>query len=345
MDRKKLTQAGKKLLKRGFYLIFLLLFVLLAFEIIYRNQWIDTWQPELTYFNTPEELTDSSHKPTLLVLGDSYSAGNYTYAWHLKSLLPEWRVINSAVSGTGIIQTNYLAPGRIQRFQPKIVLYQIYLGNDLLDISYPVNWKTVSLPKNLYWKTAEHLRGLAFLNYRLGQMFRSRAFEKDPNTKAFYDPAETFDPDRYSPREKELIHANPAYLEQCLNLEGSRQKDGQSLISGLEELSRSCDQAGAKLMLLIIPHPAQIPNSSQFNNFRQLGGTLEPAAGYSLPHSKLAQSITDHFAAESGVEVIDASPFLTQKSIEFPVYFANDPHLNPPGQQALAKFLLPYLHP
>ena len=123
MKKFNLKRLLKKSLKSGLYVLFLLLVVLLAFEFIYRNQLIDTYASELNYFNSEEELADSD-QPTLLILGDSYTAGNYTYAYHLKDMYANHRVINAGVSGTGIIQTNFMAPGRIKRFKPKKVIWQ-----------------------------------------------------------------------------------------------------------------------------------------------------------------------------------------------------------------------------
>ena len=139
---------------------------LLVLEWVDRTQMVDTYRPELHAFNPSQVLTDD-HRPTLLLMGDSFTAGHTSYAGLLQETLQEWRVINAAVSGTGVLQTVSMAPHRFAQFHPAIFLYQVYVGNDLFDIRYPTNWQTISPIRNLYWLLANHLRVLGDLNYRL----------------------------------------------------------------------------------------------------------------------------------------------------------------------------------
>ena len=142
---------------------------LLVLEWLYRLQLVDTYRPELHTFNPPQGLAPDA-KPTLLVMGDSFTAGRTSYAGILQDTLREWRVINAAVSGTGVLQALYMAPNRFAQFHPSIFLYQVYVGNDLFDIRYPLNWRTISLVRNVYWFLANHLRVIGYLNYRLRQV-------------------------------------------------------------------------------------------------------------------------------------------------------------------------------
>ena len=116
---------------------------LLVLEWLYRLQLVDTYRPELHTFNPPQVLAPNA-KPTLLVMGDSFTASRTSYAGILQDTLQEWRVINAAVSGTGVLQALYMAPQRFAQFHPSIFLYQVYVGNDLFDIRYPTNWRTIS---------------------------------------------------------------------------------------------------------------------------------------------------------------------------------------------------------
>src|SRR5215471_15216432 len=142
---------------------------LLVLEWLYRSQLVDTYSPELHTFNPPQVLA-SHAQPTLLVMGDSFTAGRTSYAGILQDTLQEWRVINAAVSGTGVLQALYMAPNRFAQFHPAIFLYQVYVGNDLFDIRYPTNWRTISPVRNLYWLLANHLRVIGYLNYRLAHL-------------------------------------------------------------------------------------------------------------------------------------------------------------------------------
>src|SRR5215470_6968422 len=142
---------------------------LLILEWAYRAQIVDTYRPELQAFNPAQVLVDNG-RPTLLLMGDSFTAGRTSYAGLLQETLQEWRVINAAVSGTGVLQTLYMAPHRFAHFHPRIFVYQVYVGNDLFDIRYPTNWRTISPLRNLYWLLANHLRVIGYLNYRLGHL-------------------------------------------------------------------------------------------------------------------------------------------------------------------------------
>src|SRR5215831_10821462 len=103
------------------------------------------------------------------------TAGRTSYAGILQDTLQEWRVINAAVSGTGVLQALYMAPKRFAQFHPAIFLYQVYVGNDLFDIRYPTNWRTISPVRNLYWLLANHLRIIGYMNYRLSSISARRS--------------------------------------------------------------------------------------------------------------------------------------------------------------------------
>src|SRR5262245_26962524 len=137
---------------------------LLVLEWVYRTQMVDTYRPELHAFNPAPVLADD-HRPTLLLMGDSFTAGRTSYAGILQDTLHEWRVMNAAVSGTGVLQALYIAPNRFTQFHPALFLYQVYVGNDLFDIRYPTNWHTISPVRNLYLLLANHLPVIGYLNY------------------------------------------------------------------------------------------------------------------------------------------------------------------------------------
>ena len=139
-------------------ILFCLLFSLLTFEFIYRSQIIDTYTPELKAYNYDKILNDENNMKSILIMGDSFTAGKNNYPYYMQNSFQDWRIINSGVSGTGVIQTLIIAPKRLKRFKPSIFIYQIYVGNDLFDITYPVNWKTISFFRNTYWSLSNYFR-------------------------------------------------------------------------------------------------------------------------------------------------------------------------------------------
>lgn len=149
--------------------------VLILFEIIYRTQLIDTYRPELRGYNDPAVLENAEGKPTLLIMGDSFTAGRYSYAERLRPLMPQRCIVNAGVSGTGIVQANVMASRRFAAFQPSIFIYQIYVGNDLINVRYPINWKTLSSVRNVYGLLVDRFPSVYYLNYRLGQRWYEKA--------------------------------------------------------------------------------------------------------------------------------------------------------------------------
>src|SRR5262249_49869438 len=172
-------------------------------------------------------------KPTLLVMGDSFTASRTSYAGILQDTLQEWRLINAAVSGTGVLQALYMAPKRFTQFYPAIFLYQVYVGNDLFDIRYPTNWRTISLVRNVYWFLANHLRVIGYLNYRLRQVKETLTARQGyilsgagpaVAASAVRDTG-TFSVEHYDPRVKLYVRAEPSLIEDSILVQGKRQHD------------------------------------------------------------------------------------------------------------------------
>ena len=65
---------------------------LLVLEWLYRLQLVDTYRPELHTFN-PAQVLAPNAKPTLLVMGDSFTASRTSYAGILQDTLQEWRIL------------------------------------------------------------------------------------------------------------------------------------------------------------------------------------------------------------------------------------------------------------
>lgn len=71
-------------------------------------------------------------KRRLLIVGDSYSFGHgvsneETYAYRLAELLPDWEVMNLAVSATGTDQNYLMYEHHGKRFKPDVVLLGFYV--------------------------------------------------------------------------------------------------------------------------------------------------------------------------------------------------------------------------
>jgi len=323
---------------------------LLLLEWLYRAQLVDTYRPELRTFNPPQVLADDG-RPTLLLMGDSFTAGRASYAGILQDTLQEWRVINAAVSGTGVLQALYMAPNRFVQFRPAVFLYQVYVGNDLFDIRYPTNWRTISPVRNVYWLLANQLRILGYLNYRLQHTSAMRsasqpqAFSVRVATAAVAaaEPTDAFAVERYDARVKIYWRAEPALVEDSILVHNKRQQDYGILLEQLEKLLAFCKPEVCRAYILVIPHVCQV-DEAHLAHMRQLGAHFSTPAATRLPDYPFLAGLRQRFAAWSHVQVCNALPMLREEHARQAVYYANDEHLKPHGQQAIARFLVQQLN-
>ena len=311
---------------------------LILIESAYRLQIVDFYRPELTAFNSDADLHDSLQKPTLLVFGDSFSAGNESYVNILRTQLPCLRIINSSISGSGIVQASLIAKSRIQQFRPSILMVQIYVGNDLFDITYPTNWKTLSLIRNVYWGSSNHFRSLAFLNYRLGQLnARTLATGYRPYQpqESFYPSREEFSPDKFQNNEKLFLRADPRLVGKEILVLGDRTSDFDFLVSKLQWLN-SIKEPSCTLYLLVIPHACQV-SQAYLDRTKKLGAVFENESVIRQDEYPFVQKLRQRV---KGAMILD--PLRAFKEMERSgtfLYMPNDIHLNSNGNEVLASYV------
>jgi hypothetical protein len=331
------------------YGILCLSFLVAAFEVIYRFQIIDTYAVELRTNNSQKDLINSDSRPTLLVMGDAFSVGNMSYPSIMSARLPGYRVINGAVSGTGIIDAAIIAPKRFKEFSPSIFIYQVYVGKDLFEITRPVNWNTISVSRNVYWLTSNYLRSLGFLNDRLGKQVshireimsgRNRNVrEAGADQPALYK-ADSFSVDRYSGRTKLKLRADPWLLDKQIMVRAEREKDFKVFLMKLKELVSYGKADQSKTYILVIPHSCQI-NNRYLDNTKQLGARFSSEREILKNDYPFIKKLRLAVAGEPGVSVLDPLEYLRkQEAAGELMYLQNDEHLSPAGQKAIADFIL-----
>lgn len=314
----------KKIIKKIAYLLFVIVSVLLLFEVVYRYNFVDFYRTELEGLNSKEELSLSKSK-TLLVFGDSFSADNNSYVKMLKDSLKDYNVINSAVPGTSILQTKVFFKDRVEKFKPNHIIIQLYVGNDLNDYSHPVNWGELSFSRNLYWLISDNLIGLQYLNYKLGQ-FKSSSGNKDPKKN------DEFNPLTYNHREKLYFKADSLSLYNAISLQGNQQNIFNLLINDLQDLLKDVN---VKTTLLIIPHGAQVSTKYQ-ESMKEIGASFTKDVYYVNNFSFFKELANE--LSNNKVSVITPLSYFRASTEE--IYYLNDPHLNPYGQNKLGLFLL-----
>lgn len=312
---------------------------LLLFEVIYRYQLIDTYLSELHAYNPDSVLQSNGEEGTILVMGDSFTAGEYSYPRFLREMLPDYRIINAGISGTGVIQASLVASRRFTTYTPSVLVYQIYVGNDLINIRYPVNWRTVGPLRNLYGMVVDHLRSVSFLNYRLAQL----RYELNPQPVAkgsvpavFNSP---FSPETYSPTQKNYIRADASILEDQILVSGDRQRDFEVLLQHLKGLTSYCGSSSCDAYIMVVPHACQV-HPRYLDHMRALGAQFRHPDRLSVERYPFVDKLQHAFADAPGIHILNLLPLLQRHEQDGHVlFFNNDGHLNPEGQKIVASFL------
>jgi hypothetical protein len=323
---------------------------LLVLEWLYRLQLVDTYRPELHTFN-PSQVLAPNAKPTLLVMGDSFTASRTSYAGILQDTLQEWRTINAAVSGTGVLQALYMAPKRFAQFHPSIFLYQVYVGNDLFDIRYPTNWHTISLVRNVYWSLANHFHVVGYLNYRLRQVKETltsrqrHAFTLAGTAVAASaaEDSEAFSVEHYDARVKLYVRAEPSLIEDSVLVQGNRQHDYTIFLEKLAQLLTYCQPEVCRAYMLVMPHVSQV-DAAYITYMSQLGARFTTPAALGLPEYPFLVRLRERFTAWPNIHIVNPLAKLREVHAQQAVYYANDEHLSPAGQREIAALLRQQLH-
>lgn len=314
-----------KNLKRLSYFIFIILFCLFALELCFRYQIIDFYQLELEGLNTEKELV--SEKNNILIFGDSFTAHPDSYVKHLRNNLANYNFINSAIPGTGIKQHELIFNSRIKKYQPKAVIYQFYVGNDFSDIKHPINYKELSLLRNLFWKISESFLVLQYINHRFAFLNSNNQPIKKLQEKAFSE-------DLYNHRVKTYYKGNKSMLNNTILLSDNNVKSIYK--KWKEKLFTLKEIVGDSIptYLLIIPHNAQV-NKIYLEQNINLGAEVSTEILNATP--PLFYQIKNDF---NKWQVINPLPQLQKNNNSDKLYYQNDPHFTAYGQKELAKIIL-----
>lgn len=319
------------------------LFLLGAMEMIYRLQLIDCYRGELEQNNRPGDLKSPSDKKTLLIMGDSFAAQRDTFAFDLRRSLDEdWRTINSAIGGTGVIQAKILAPGRFHRFVPQLFLYEVYVGNDLFDLRYPSAWGRVSPLRSFYWLGSRNIRSLAWLNYKIGQI-RARVFRPSlgKSGRIYHPQKDKFSPGKFERRDRIYAKAEPDMVADSVLLRGRRRRDFKTYLRALDALLGNCSTHECRVILIVIPHFSQLgPEAAQ--RAREIGFSIPDSPHYLNFDYPFVQALQQHLSKTrpQAILINPLETFAREERKGHKIYYRHDSHLNPIGQRLLAHLVL-----
>ena len=331
------------------YNLIIIVILFFGLELVYRFQLIDTYRAELHSYNIKDDLLDHKDRKTILIMGDSYTVGNDSYTKLLQERLKNYRIINSGISGTGIIQASIIAPKRFREFNPRIFIYQVYVGSDLFDIRYSLNWENIGLIRNLYWFVSNHLRFISFLNYRVAQIIEEEQATNGVNggIQKLETISVTNNNSRdsgldYTDRVKIYLSAEPYLVDDSIMVKNNRIQDFQIFLNKLEELIDLSRHARCKAVILIIPHCCQL-NDIYLNKFKYIGAKFTDPARVQDNEYPFIAALRKKYSGESNVTVLNPLERLRQAENIKHVYYQNDDHLTPFGQSIIADFVIEQL--
>jgi hypothetical protein len=321
------------------YCTYVLVFVLFTMEVFYRYQVIDFYGVELNAVNPKETLTDDDGKKTILVCGDSFTVQAQSWADQMRSSLPEYNIINSAITGTSIVETSYVAPGRIKTFNPDVFIYQVYVGNDLLGISHQLNWRDWSLLRNMYWWLSDKIHVLAYLNYKTGQWKWSLFSNENSQPASAEALKDSFDINIYRQREKIYAQGDPSLISNSVLLKNGREQDMAYLLESLDEIISNL-KLKCQVYVLIIPHKAQL-NEAYLKNMADVGFRFEDEFKTGNTNYPFSEALAKHYRDNSSVKIIDPlhSLVLHDSGLQ-KMYLLNDEHLAVAGQTIVKDAVL-----
>lgn len=331
------TKRGQRLLRwvgqQIVYVAYLVIIVIFGLELCYRQYWVDFYGSNLRLLNP--DLGEDDSRERLLVIGDSFSADRESYVTLLRDSLPQTQVVNAAIPGTCLAQHQLFIDKRVIDHQPTTFIYQLYVGNDFLEYRHPTNSNALSWPRRVYWWLSDRLRVLGYINAKLPAI-RQKIWHDLPT---HYDtkPDTAFTVDRYSTRVQLHVKAEPTYLSDVLRGVGRRGEETRHYCSALVEQFQVIPENCRKI-LLVLPHNAQLgePYTGRYVQLRAdtLGVVWQPSHS-----SALAKALTTALVAED-VLVLDPLPYFYDHPLKSDLYYPNDPHLTPVGQQILGEWML-----
>jgi hypothetical protein len=325
---------GLKTFKRYFLNLIIVFFItLFVFELCYRYAVIDFYASEKNGLNKPEDLKKDSIN--VLVFGDSFSATapEINYLDKIRNQNKKLSLLNLSIPGTGIRQVNTFAKQQIEKYKPKVIIYQVYVGNDLLDVNHLFDFERASILRNIYWEFSDYFLGLSYLNHK------ATVFKPSINSRHVTMPMKDFSTQFYNSKSKLLFGVDPFYVDKAVSVKDNFSQRYTKWVAEMGNFLNVIPKE-TKVYLVWIPHCAQV-NNFYLQNMEKLGAKFENKDIFKLDNYSFYSNATQDLFPFKNVKQINVLPELKLKDTDnFRTYFANDPHINNNGNIVLSDFLL-----
>ncbi|QHI38105.1 hypothetical protein IMCC3317_34910 [Kordia antarctica] len=302
------------------------------FEVLYRYSVIDFYKAETAHLNTETDLANTS--VDFLVFGDSFSATakEINYIDKLREKNPKASFVNVSVPGIGVRQVNTFAKAKIKKHQPKAIIYQIYVGNDLVDVNHLWSWEKFSVARNLYWEASDHFLSLSYLNHK------ATVFSPRVNSRTHTMATDDFSIDFYDERTKRFLNFDRSFFNNTLLLKEPFKARYDVWLGYMQTFLETIPK-DIPVYLVWIPHCSQV-NDYYLNNLNQLGATFDDKTTVQqLNYPFFAQAKKDLKAFTNVTQLNPLETFQANDTENYRLYFANDPHINDNGNVVLRDFL------
>ncbi len=300
-------------------------------EIGYRFQWPDPHRSEFEAYNPNLDRT-RQEPSTVLALGDSFTAGASSWPSFLQSTLGKGRrVVNSGVGGTTITHAQLIARRRLKRWTPRVVVFQTYIGNDLLDLRHPREAQGVGVVRRIYWWVIDSGAFAPwYLNHRAAALASRRSFDPGRAAAAINAP---FSVEQYSPRERRLSHVDPRHVERQILVEGTAMEAAwERYRRALDHLAERCRHNGADLVILVVPHCIQAAPVYR-DRFAALGAQWSDVDRLISSPTPFVTRVRQALPSARVIDPLEAMQQAERDGLR--LYSTNDPHLTPEGSALL----------
>jgi hypothetical protein len=317
--------AGR--LRKIIFLVYLFGVTVVLLEVACRFGVVKT-----DFYRVSNEIRKTKASERILVIGDSFSLDLEGMPMGILGDTLESRgigVLNVSGSGSGPVRHLRKLEEFGERFQPDVVLLNLYVGNDFTDTRRDLRVRRST------WR--RQLRGVLVRHSYLMNVYvetKSRIVLQREQSEIRKTIEEELGMDVLNPFLYDLAKVNPGYVTDNLAPTDSLWEINRSVLSDIAEHS---EELGARLIVCVFPHTAQI-NRDHHEFLRKVGFDVSQ----DFLDTQRSQDLLSGFCREEGIDYFDLLPqFREHRSQSY--YLVDDVHWNESGNRFAFRLVKGYL--